>query len=139
MTTPPPSAPPAAKPGWRLKTKLVLWGFVLAPVLLFALYTLITLNWSYSDGFRAGVLQKFSRKGWVCKTWEGELAQFVVAGVSPTIFEFSVRREETAHKLEQLLGTKVTLHYREHRGIPTTCFGSTNYFVDSVAAVADGQ
>jgi hypothetical protein len=138
MTTPP-SQPTSHKPGWRTKTKLILWGFVLAPIVLFALYTLFTLNWSYSEGFRAGVLQKFSHKGWVCKTWEGELAQFVVAGVSPMIFEFTVRHEETANQLDQLLGKKVTVHYREHRGVPTTCFGSTGYFVDSVAAVPDGN
>jgi len=123
----------APRPGWKLKTKLVLTGIFVAPVLLFTLYTLLVLNWSYSDGFRSGVLQKFSRKGWVCKTHEGELAQFVVAGVSPTIWLFSVRNPRVAHQLDSLVGRTVRLHYTEHRGIPTTCFATTNYFVDSVA------
>ncbi|HUL70190.1 MAG TPA: hypothetical protein VLT17_08185 [Gemmatimonadales bacterium] len=127
------------KKGWRTKTKLVLWTIVLTPILLFTLYTLFTLNFAYSEGFRAGVLLKFSHKGWVCKTWEGEVAQFVVAGVSPSIFEFSVRKDTTAKQLEQLLGKKVTVHYREHRGVPTTCFAATNYFVDSVAVLEEGS
>jgi hypothetical protein len=131
MTTP--SDAPAGKAGWKLKTKLVLTGVFLAPVLLFTLYTLLVLNWSYSDGYRSGVLQKFSRKGWVCKTYEGELAQFVVAGVSPTIWLFSVRSPRTAQQLDSLVGKKVSLHYTEHRGLPTTCFATTPYFVDSVA------
>ena len=139
MTTPDAGAPAPGKKGWRTKTKLVLWTFVLAPVLLFALYTFFALNFTYSEGFRAGVLQKFSHKGWVCKTYEGEIAQFVVAGVSPTIFEFSVRKESAAKQLEQLLGKKVNVHYREHRGVPTTCFAATDYYVDSVSVVEEGN
>ena len=127
------------KKGWRTKTKLVLWTVVLTPILLFTLYTLFTLNFAYSEGFRAGVLQKFSLKGWVCKTWEGEVAQFVVAGVSPTIFEFSVRKESVALKLDQLIGQKVNVHYRQHRGVPTTCFAATEYYVDSVSVVDGGN
>jgi hypothetical protein len=139
MSPPEAAYPPTAKKGWRTKTKLVLWTTVLTPILLFTLYTLFTLNFAYSEGFRAGVLQKFSHKGWVCKTYEGEIAQFVVAGVSPTIFEFSVRKDSAAKHLEQLLGKKVTVHYREHRGVPTTCFAATRYFVDSVAVVDEGN
>ncbi|MGH7701725.1 MAG: hypothetical protein ACREMO_01405 [Gemmatimonadales bacterium] len=105
------------------------------PVILFALYTWAALSWSYSDGYRAGVLQKFSRKGWLCKTYEGELAQSVVPGVAPTIWLFSVREERVAHQIETVLGRKVSLHYREHQGIPTSCFATTSYIVDSVSVV----
>jgi hypothetical protein len=99
--------------------------------LAFAAFTWITLNYSYSEGDRAGVLQKFSRKGWVCKTWEGELAQYVVAGVAPQIWPFTVRDPALAANLASKVGEKVQLHYAEHRGIPTNCFGDTGYFVES--------
>ena len=96
-------------------------------------YTWLTLTWAYSDGERVGVLQKLSRKGWVCKTWEGELALYVVSGVAPQIWPFTVRDTEVAHLLNKSLGKRVRLHYDEHRGIPSDCFGDTQYFVDSGA------
>ena len=95
-----------------------------------ALWTWGALSWSYSEGNRAGVLQKFSRKGWVCKTWEGELAQYVVAGVAPQIWAFSVRDPLVAQRLSSQAGEHLQLHYSEHRGLPTSCFGDTGYFVD---------
>ncbi len=101
----------------------------------FTLYLALVLGWSYSDGERAGILQKFSRKGWVCKTYEGELAMSVVPGVAPTIWEFSVRDERVVPRLSAAIGRRVVLHYAEHRGVPTNCFGQTDYFVDSVAIV----
>ena len=125
-------APPAgARRPWKRIAALAL----LLPVLLFTCYTGAMLKWSYSDGYRAGVLQKFSRKGWLCKTWEGELAQAVVPGVAPTIWYFSVRDPSVVHRLSAASGRRVSLHYEEHRGLPTDCFGQTDYFVDSVAVV----
>jgi hypothetical protein len=114
---------------------LILASIVLAPVVLFALYTLLVLNWSYSEGYRAGILQKFSHKGYVCKTWEGELAMTSVPGVAPTIWTFSVRDDSTAKHLADAIGSRVKLHYTEHRGVPSECFGNTNYYVDSVQAI----
>jgi hypothetical protein len=137
-STPPAAAEAApAKRHWRKKTKLILFAMVLSPVLLFALYTALTLSYTYSDGYRAGILQKFSRRGWICKTYEGEIAQAVVAGVSPLIWDFTVRDEQVAQRMDSLLGRRVSLHYREHRGVPTTCFGLTGYFVDSVSLVQE--
>ncbi len=115
------------------KTWLILLGVVAIPLVLFTLYVGLAFSWSYSDGERAGILQKFSRKGWVCKTYEGELAMSVVPGVTPTIWEFSVRDDRVVPDLNQAIGKRVVLHYTEHPGIPTTCFGHTAYFVDSVA------
>jgi hypothetical protein len=109
---------------------------ILVLILVLSLYTWFVLNWSYSMGYRSGLLQKFSQKGWVCKTYEGELWQSVVTNVAPTIWQFTVRRPEVAHQMDSLVGREVRLHYSEHRGIPTTCFGDTRYFVDSVTAVA---
>jgi hypothetical protein len=119
----------------RRRWWLVLLALVTVPVLCFTLYLGAALKWSYSDGERAGVLQKFSRRGWVCKTYEGELAMSVVPGVAPTIWEFSVRDEAVVPRLNAALGKRVVLHYTQHPGLPTSCFGLTEYFVDSVEAV----
>jgi hypothetical protein len=113
----------------------VLAGIVLVPVLLFAVYVWGTLNVSYSDGERAGIVQKFSRKGWVCKTYEGELTMPVAPGVAPTIWEFSVRDKAVVEQMNAALGRRVALHYNEHRGVPTSCFGLTDYYVDGVRVV----
>jgi hypothetical protein len=96
------------------------------------LWTWLTLAWAYADGERAGVLQKFTRRGWVCKTQEGDLAQYVVAGISPQIWKFSVRDPAVGAQLDKLVGERVQLHYTEHPGVPTACFADTRYFVDKV-------
>jgi hypothetical protein len=126
----PPSAP--ARRRWWHHWKLILSGLFLTPLLVFAVYTFGALSWAYSDGERAGTLQKFSRKGWICKTWEGELMQPTAPGVAPTVWTFTVRDDETARRVEAGLGKRLVLHYKEHRGVPTTCFGETNYYVDGV-------
>ena len=102
-------------------------------------WTWATLSWSYSEGERAGVLQKFSRKGWLCKTYEGELALYVVPGVAPQIWYFTVRDEKAAQQLMSLVGTKLQLHYTEHRGIPSSCFGDTGYFVQGFTRLDEGK
>lgn len=117
-------------PAPRRRRRWPLWLLVL--VALFAGYTWLALSWSYSEGERVGVLQKLSRKGWVCKTYEGELALYVVGGVSPTIWTFTVRDSKVAEQLNVVLGERVRLHYAEHRGLPSSCFGDTPYFVDRV-------
>jgi hypothetical protein len=115
---------PRRRRGWLWIPALLVLGLIA--------YTPLTLWWSYSDGERVGVLQKLSRKGWLCKTYEGELALYVVSGVSPQIFAFSVRDAAVAERLNASLGKRVRVHYTEHRGVPTTCFGETGYFVDRV-------
>jgi len=101
------------------------------------LWVWFTLSWAYSEGERAGVLQKFSRKGWVCKTYEGELALYVVGGVSPQIWYFSTRDEALAKQLFTVVGQRVQVHYTEHRGIPTNCFADTPYFAASFTVIGD--
>ena len=98
-------------------------------VALFALYIYIALNWSYSTGERAGFLQKVSNKGWICKTWEGELSLVAMPGAAPEKFLFTVRDEAVAQKVSAAAGKRVTLNYEQHKGLPTTCFGDTDYFV----------
>jgi len=108
---------------------------VLALCVLLTLYTLFMLSWSYAEGERAGVLQKFSRRGWICKTHEGELAMYVVGGVAPQIWNFSARDKTVADRLHQAVGHQVRLHYEEHPGLPTSCFGETSYFVVQIRQV----
>ena len=110
-------------------------GAALLPLLIFAAYLAFVLNWSYSDGERAGYLQKFSRKGWVCKTYEGELAMTTVPGVAPVLWNFTVREKAVADQLNTFLGKRIVLHYEEHRGIPTNCYGETNHFVTRVQVI----
>ena len=101
----------------------------------FALYTWAALSYSYSSGERAGYVQKFSHKGWLCKTWEGELAMVNLPGALPEIFRFTVRRDDVAARLNQSMGQRVALHYEQHRGVPSSCFGETEYFVTGVRPV----
>ena len=131
-----PSADPKPRPRkWSRRWKWILALVLLLPVLIVVLYTTVALSWAYSEGQRAGYLQKFSRKGWLCKTWEGELALSSVPGVAPTMWNFTVRKKATADQVNLALGRRVVLYYQEHRGVPTTCFGDTPYFVDSIRIV----
>ncbi|HEY6093478.1 MAG TPA: hypothetical protein VIU93_00860 [Gallionellaceae bacterium] len=116
------------------------WGrgaLVLLLVLaaLFALYLAIVLKWSYSQGERAGYVQKFSQKGWLCKTWEGELAMVSMPGTLAEKFLFTVRDDSVAEKVNKSMGKRVSLVYEEHVGVPTTCFGDTLYYVTDVRLV----
>jgi len=117
------------------KAKWILAGVIVVPILVFALYTWSALTWSYSTGERAGYVQKFSRKGWICKTWEGELAMVNIPGSMSEKFLFSVRDDKVADYINVSLGKRVALHYEEHRGIPTSCFGDTQYFITAVRVV----
>lgn len=112
---------------WGKIGLLFLAILILAPIL----WTWFSLSWAYSDGERAGVLQKFSKKGWLCKTYEGELALYVVGGVAPQIWHFSTRDPDLARALSQAVGQQIRLHYTEHRGVPTNCFAETPYFAQS--------
>ena len=117
------------------KHKLIIAGVLLGSLLLFGLYTWGALTWSYSAGERAGYVQKFSRKGWICKTWEGELAMVSIPGTMSEKFYFSVRDDAVAARVNQTMGKRVALTYEQHLGVPTTCFGETQYFVVNVKAV----
>lgn len=101
---------------------------IIAVVVLAAGYLAIVLNWSYSKGDRIGYVQKFSEKGWLCKTWEGELQMLPIAGALPEKFLFSVRDKALIARINASMGKKTALSYEQHIGIPTTCFGETEYF-----------
>jgi len=126
-----------AIPGIIKRHKLVsiVTLLIVTPVLVFALYAFITLNFTYSSGERAGFLQKISRRGWLCKTWEGELQLTALPGAAPEIFSFSTRSDSIAKELNRLNGQRVVLEYKQHKGVPTSCFGETEYFIVGVRPV----
>ncbi len=108
---------------------------LVSAIALFSLYVYMALNWSYSSGERAGFLQKVSHKGWVCKTWEGELSLVAMPGSAPEKFLFTVRDEAVAQKVSAAAGKRVTLNYEQHKGLPSSCFGDTEYFVVDVKPI----
>ena len=115
-------------------SRIVLYfiGLVAAVLLVFVAYTWAMLHISYSDGERAGYLQKFSTRGWICKTWEGEIMLTSMPGAIPEKFEFSVRDEAVAKQLTDATGKRVILSYAQHKGVPTQCFGESEYYITRV-------
>ncbi len=136
MTEPIPETPTQAKTGLyprshSLRTLATI--VLLIPLIIAALWIWVTLGYTYSAGDRGGYVQKLSRKGWLCKTWEGELAMANLPGTMPEIFHFSVRDDSIAAIIDKNVGKRVSLHYEQHRGIPTSCFGETQYFVTGIS------
>ena len=136
-STPGPPPQPAGA-SWLVRTgRWIRRSLLLA--LLFAivavgLYLLAAVKWSYASGERAGYVQKFSKKGWVCKTWEGEVAMANLPGAMPEVFAFTVRDEAVAAEINSHLGARVVLGYEQHLGLPS-CFGETQYWVKSIRPV----
>jgi hypothetical protein len=126
------TAPPRRSRLWLFLLLIV----IVLPACLFAAWVWITLHFSYSQGERAGYVQKISKKGWICKTWEGELAMSPFPGTAPQIFTFSVRDDAVAEKIENAAGQRVALRYEQHKGVPGSCFGETEYFVTSVRTIS---
>ena len=117
-----------------MKSKILVWSTVLLIIVAgsFAGYVWVALHLSYSSGERAGYVQKFSHKGWICKTWEGELTMMAVPGSIPEKFFFSVRDDKVANSITTSMGKRVSLSYEQHKGVPTTCFGETEYYVTGI-------
>ncbi|HKB82944.1 MAG TPA: hypothetical protein VKD04_07040 [Burkholderiales bacterium] len=112
-------------------------GLLVAFVLLVAGYTWVVLNWSYSVGERAGYVQKLSKKGWICKTWEGELALVTMPGTVAEKFFFSVHDDATAERINRSMGRRASLNYEEHIGVPSSCFGETRHYITGVKVIED--
>ncbi len=110
--------------------KKILGLIILTIVLLFAIWYTTVYFATYSEGVRSGELIKFSKKGVVFKTWEGEISQ----GISGAqIFSFSVedKNENVIQKLEEFQGRYVKLKYKE-RFATISWLGDTKYFVIDV-------
>ena len=132
MTTPDATRPSFLRRHWG---KLLLGLVVLGPLAVFAAWSAIALTYTYSEGQRVGYNQKLSRKGWLCKTWEGDIALTAAPGVAPEMFHYSVRDDSVARAIQALEGQRVTIQYEQHRGLPTSCFGETQYFATGVQRV----
>jgi hypothetical protein len=119
------------------KSRVKLWVAVilLVPIAGFIFYTWVTLTWSFSQGERTGYVQKLSKSGWICKTWEGEMAMVTMPGAIPEKFFFSTRDDHVAARINKLAGKRVSVVYEQHKGVPTTCFGDTLYYVVNVKAI----
>ena len=136
MSTPTPP-PTAVAPRRRTSVLKMMFWLLVVPIALIVGYFAVVLNWNYSTGERAGWVQKLSRKGWLCKTWEGEMAMVSMPGAIPEKFLFTVRDDAVAENINKVMGKRVTLHYEEKVGLPTSCFGETRHFVTSVLQVED--
>lgn len=132
VVTPPIAGIPRKK---RNKALIFFSILILVPAVVIALWIWVALGYTYSTGERAGYLQKISKKGWICKTWEGEIAMTPLPGATPQIFAFTVRNDSIARILEANTGKQLSLTYQQHRGVPTRCFGDTEYFVSAVRLV----
>jgi hypothetical protein len=136
----PPTAPAATRHGFVRRNwgKLTLIAVVVVPALVFTIWAGAALTYTYSSGQRVGFVQKFSRKGWICKTWEGELAIVNMPGAMSQIFNFSVRSDSVAKAIsDAMVHGRLELQYEEHRGVPTSCFAETNYYVTGVRSIGN--
>lgn len=115
--------------------KVTVTTLLVAPVLVFTIWAGVALAFTYSSGDRVGYIQKLARKGWLCKTWEGELQLSNIPGSAPILFAFTVRSDSLAEELRKVEGRQVSIHYNQHIGVPGTCFGDTEYFITGVRAI----
>jgi hypothetical protein len=105
---------------------------LIVPVAAMAIWTYATMHYTYSEGERAGYVQKISKKGWLCKSWEGELAVANFPGTVPQIFTFSVTNDKVANDIKDAAGKRVALSYIQHKHVPTNCFAETEYYITQV-------
>jgi hypothetical protein len=132
--TAPAETPGFARRNWGKLTVLLLVG---TPLLIFALWSFASLAFVYSSGSRVGFAQKLSKKGWICKTWEGEIAMATVPGVMPERFAFTVWSDSLADEIQKIEGRRIKLTYEQHRYLPNSCFGETEHFVKGVEVLKD--
>ena len=127
-----PSPPPRKSLLRRHWGKLLIAAIVAVPTIVVTLWSTIAMTFAYSSGERVGYIQKFSEKGWICKSWEGEIAMVNLPGQIANTFQFTVRDDSVAALLNAAQGKRVALSYEQHKGLPTSCFGETEYFVKGV-------
>ena len=120
------------------KAKRIVMVIFLIALALLALFIWWNYYFTYSEGNRYGLLQKFSHRGNMFKTYEGELILSSVRGnqnvtIASEKFFFSVTDENIAKKLDELQGQNITVHYLEKKSV-AFWRGDSRYIVDSVSA-----
>ncbi|MBC3785003.1 hypothetical protein [Spirosoma utsteinense] len=116
--------------------------FLLFLLVIFGVLYALT-GWSYSDGERAGTISKFSRRGFVFKTYEGVLNVGGFSGetgsLTPQYFDFSVKEDNIATQITNAVktGQRVTLHYEE-KILRLPWNGDTKYYITSVEIIGPG-
>jgi hypothetical protein len=128
-------APKKQSFGRRHWGKLTIAALIGIPTIVQLARSYAALAYTYSSGDRVGYVQKLSRKGWVCKTWEGELQISNIPGSAPVLFYFTVRGDSIARAIQAAEGKQVALTFEQHPGIPLSCFGDTEYFVNAVRTI----
>lgn len=134
-----PANAPAPGPGFfrRHWGKLTLLSLMSGFLLVIGVWSAFTIFFVYSEGSRVGFAQKLSQKGWLCKTWEGEIAMATVPGVMPERFSFTVHSDSLAQAIRALEGRRITLQYTQHRFLPNSCFGETEYWASGVSVAPE--
>jgi hypothetical protein len=122
--------------------KFLIWTLVIV-ILLVGPFVYWKYYFTYSEGYRAGLLQKFSYRGNVFKTYEGEMILSSVesnrnVSLASEKFFFSVKDHQIADKLERLEGYMIVVHYRQKHGT-LMWNGETSYFVDSVRVITEKE
>jgi hypothetical protein len=120
----------------QLMLKVVM-GILAASLVAAACFTTIALHWTGSDGQRAGYVQKPAHRGWLCKTWEGEMSMLTMPGKVGDKFRFTVGGDAVAATLNASVGQHMALHYEQHKLIPSSCFGETEYFVTDARRITE--
>lgn len=120
----------------RARSSGILWKVLLVALLIFGIFFYWRYFYTYSSGIRVGLLQKFSHKGALFKTYEGELILSSITSnnnvaLASEKFYFSVNHSATADKLMHSQGRYVTLYYKQKNGT-LSWRGDTPYIVDSV-------
>jgi hypothetical protein len=141
MTPDPKITHPLESRGAKIKRKVrnFFKGIIAVIIIALIIFFYFRYFYTYSDGYRAGLLQKFSRKGNIFKTYEGELVLSSVTGssgnnstvIASEKFYFSVKSDSLAARLDTLQGRPVIVHYRQKHA-PLFWRGDSPYFVDGV-------
>lgn len=127
---------PAMKTGFASQAKKVLRWLLVIIVLTVISIVYVKYFYTYSEGYRAGLLQKFSHKGAIFKTFEGEM---ILSSVSSTRdvaiasdkFLFSVINKSLVRQFDTLQGSTVIVHYKQ-KNAKAFWRGDSEYLVDSV-------
>ena len=126
----------ASKDGFFARVKRMFYYFIILLIIIGSLVIYFKYFYTYSEGYRAGLLQKFSHKGAIFKTYEGEMILSSVSSTTNVVlasekFNFTVINKNIVSQLDTLQGDMVIVHYKQKNG-KVFWRGDSEYLVDSV-------